>query len=44
MKILTQQVLTERVDCETQITDAKEKGMKDEEELKLSHEQTMEAL
>jgi len=38
MKILSQQVGTEKVDCETQIQDAKEKGMKDEEELKLSHE------
>jgi hypothetical protein len=44
MKILSQQVGTEKVDCETQIQDAKEKGMKDEEELKLSHEQTMEGL
>lgn len=33
MKILSQQVGTEKVDCETQIQEAKEKGMKDEEEL-----------
>lgn len=44
MKILGSQVTTEKVDCETQIMEAKEKGMKDEEELKLSHEQTMESL
>ena len=44
MKILSQQVGTEKVDCETQIAEAKEKGMKDEEDLKLAHEQTMEQL
>ena len=33
MKVLSQQVGTEKADCETQIQDAKDKGMKDEEEL-----------
>ena len=44
MKILSQQVGTEKVDCETQIADAKEKGMKDEEELQKSHKETCELL
>jgi hypothetical protein len=44
MKVLSQQVGTEKVDCETQIQEAKETGMKDEEELQVQHVATMENL